>query len=532
MTSGKKRSHEEFMLEFKKNNVHFSDIQVNEKYRKNIMPISCTCKICGHKWKPLPKELLKGHGCPKCNHCLKLSNEEFIEKFKNTNLHFKDIELLQKYNGMSSKIKCRCKICGTIFSPTSKDLIESASGCPSCSGHIEFTHERFLKDFNKKNPYKNTIEICSKYNGMLKPVECRCKICNTKWYPIASSLIQGTGCPNCSKKRVAKKGAEILRKLPKPQIISFHDFYEKFLKTNPHSKGIEIIGDYVGANRHIKCKCKKCGHTWSPLAGTLIRGSGCPECVHSSTSFMEQFVLLALRMVLGNEKVEHRNKKRIGKEIDIYLPTYKFGIEMGAWIWHKRIFKQDIEKINACRNNGINLIVIYDACHVKPAVNIPNVSFYDFDLANEKGYKTLKRITLEILRKIGICYEFKKSDWKQIILKSYEKSQRRGHEDFISLLKKNNSHFYEMKILSQYTTAKGLIECQCLKCKHIWKTAASELIRGSGCPKCQIKEVGKRKSKQNIIIAWREKNSTGSKLRCEKETGISRVTIYKWWELI
>ncbi|HZK21770.1 MAG TPA: hypothetical protein VFC76_05775, partial [Oscillospiraceae bacterium] len=82
----------------------------------------------------------------------------------------------------------------------------------------------------------------------------------------------------------------------------------------------------------------------------------------------------------------------------------------------------------------------------------------------------------------------------------------------------------------EYTSAKNFIECKCKKCGLIWKTAASELLKGTGCPSCQIKAVGKAKSKQHIIKTWREKNPNGNKYQCEKETGISRVTVYKWWD--
>ena len=38
--------------------------------------------------------------------------------------------------------------------------------------------------------------------------------------------------------------------------------------------------------------------------------------------------------------------------------------------------------------------------------------------------------------------------------------------------------------------ARNKIECKCKKCGHIWETAASELLKGTRCPVCQIKAVG------------------------------------------
>ena len=64
------------------------------------------------------------------------------------------------------------------------------------------------------------------------------------------------------------------------------------------------------------------------------------------------------------------------------------------------------------------------------------------------------------------------------------------------------------------------------------ETAASELLKGTGCPVCQIKMVGVKRSKKSQVIEWRKQNPTGTKMQCEKETNISRMTIYKWWDSV
>lgn len=38
-----------------------------------------------------------------------------------------------------------------------------------------------------------------------------------------------------------------------------------------------------------------------------------------------------------------------------------------------------------------------------------------------------------------------------------------------------------------------------------------------------------RKSKKDIVEEWRKNNPKGKKIDCERETGLSRPTIYKWW---
>lgn len=42
--------------------------------------------------------------------------------------------------------------------------------------------------------------------------------------------------------------------------------------------------------------------------------------------------------------------------------------------------------------------------------------------------------------------------------------------------------------------------------------------------------MSKIKSKKNIIRSWQRKNPRGSKSQCMKDTGLSKMTVYKWWD--
>ena len=39
-----------------------------------------------------------------------------------------------------------------------------------------------------------------------------------------------------------------------------------------------------------------------------------------------------------------------------------------------------------------------------------------------------------------------------------------------------------------------------------------------------------RKPKKEIVTEWRKNKPDGKKIECHRETGLSRVTIDKWWE--
>lgn len=525
MPSGKKKTHLEFIQELYQIN---DSIEVIGIYQKNILPIACRCSTCGYEWTPTPKALLKGHGCPKCANCAKLTMKEFVELLKTKNTHFSKIELIGVYCGMSSKIKCKCKICGTEWSPRANDLIRSNTGCPSCSGNITYTHKRFMSDFERKNPNASKIKIVSQYSGMTKRIRCKCNVCDLEWEPVASSLIQGTGCPECAKKRIAEISREQLKTVKRPGKFSHDTFINKFNRLNPYASTIQICSTYNGANSQIKCKCDVCGNEWSTIASGLLSGTGCPLCSHTSTSFMEQFLLKALSITVGDEKVIHRCKNIIGKELDIYLPDFKFAVEIGSWNWHKDVLKSDIQKICECASKNIRLITIYDSYSDDVFLG-KDIWTYEIDLASEHNYATLKTIVYRCLELVNVSYEFSNEEWENIIFFAYKNSRRVTNEDFLEKLKNKNPHFKSITIITKYQRSKDKIECECNKCGYRWKTAASELLKGSGCPICQIKAVGERKSKKKLILEWRKMNPNGNKLQCEKETGISRVTIYKWW---
>ena len=64
------------------------------------------------------------------------------------------------------------------------------------------------------------------------------------------------------------------------------EYYEKF----PEST-VEIVGEYVGSNKHIKCRCKVDEYEWKACPSDLLRGTGCYQCsLRNKTVKHEDFV--------------------------------------------------------------------------------------------------------------------------------------------------------------------------------------------------------------------------------------------------
>lgn len=53
---------------------------------------------------------------------------------------------------------------------------------------------------------------------------------------------------------------------------------------------IRVLGKYAGSKEHILVECGQCGYRWSPQAGSLQQGKGCPRCAGKLKRTTKQFV--------------------------------------------------------------------------------------------------------------------------------------------------------------------------------------------------------------------------------------------------
>ena len=263
------------------------------------------------------------------------THKEFVAKMAAKN---PDIEVIGTYTGARDPVACRCRKCSHEWSPIADNLLRGI-GCPDCAGNAKKTHEEFVAKIAAKHP---DIEVVGTYTRSLDPVACRCKKCGHEWSPWPGNLLRGRGCPKCA-----------------GRIKTHEEFVAEMQSIN---KNVEVLSLYETAVAKLRCRCRLCGNTWDATPNALLRGSGCPACSHTATSFMEQFVLISLRKVLGDSRVLSRDTDCIGKELDILIPDYDYAIEMGSWFWHKSKLDDDNRKKQLCIDAGITLLTVYDSC--------------------------------------------------------------------------------------------------------------------------------------------------------------------------
>ncbi len=371
-------------------------------------------------------------------------------------------------------------------------------------------HSEFMEEVSKANP---KVKVRGTYVNYSTKIEVECVKCGYVWETTPAPLQKGHGCPKC---------ANNIRK-------TTDEFVSEMREVNPY---IEIIGQYKTALTPIKVKCSICGNEWTAKPNRLLNGAQCMNCVKPHTSFMEQFILLALQSILGNDSVESRNTSAIGQELDIYIPEYRLAIEPGSWLYHEsKVNEMDSAKRVLCNQNGIRLITIYDT--YPDGLNPP----YDTDcfvftgFLNEYGYKRLKSLVIELFSMIG--YKEISIDWNNISHKAYEACHYNAHETFISELK---SKYPNIEVLEEFKGTNIPILVNNTACEHpAWMARPYTLLKGIGCSECGrlTAATNRKRTQEEFICELKEISPTikvnGTYTRITDRIAVECLTCgYKW----
>lgn len=498
----------------------------------------------GHEWQATVSSRIEGRGCPYC------ANKKVLAGFNdlattNPNLanewdYAKNGELTPKdvAAGSDKKAWWKCRSCGAEWYASINNRSRGAA-CPECSHPSKRkSHERYVAELAEKNP---NIEVVGTYRSIRHKVKCKCRRCGNVWFPSAGSVLNSArGCPACWDMR---------RHLPRKTEV---EFVEQLNMINPL---ISLISEYKSSKDRVRCRCEMCGHEWSAIPGTLLGGNGCPRCNHSQTSFVEQCLYETMCLRLGEQRVISRDRGTVGSELDILIPDMKLAFEYGAWFWHERRFDRDIEKRDECARRGIRLIECYDAfppnrelpfqtdcltyrCPLGQYSNRESLIEYlnrclqyldepqlvqsELNLVISKAYRNSRRKTTEqfaeellgINPDIEVVGSYESSSSKiEVRCKKCGKTWRTSPNNLLNgtgcptcQLKVNaaNRTFsqeeFEQRLaianpniclVSPFRKTHSPVKVRCRSCGHVWTASASNLLHGSGCPKCSGRAHGK-----------------------------------------
>lgn len=144
------------------------------------------------------------------------------------------------------------------------------------------THEEYVIELLLKNP---DIEVVGTYIDVKTKILHRCKIDGYEWMAKPNNILNGRGCPRCSKKE---------RK-------TYEDYIVELSKINPN---IEVVEKYVNARTPILHKCKIDGYEWMTAPTNTLKGHGCPICAKNKKCEHEEYVEKVAKLNLDIEVVD------------------------------------------------------------------------------------------------------------------------------------------------------------------------------------------------------------------------------------
>jgi hypothetical protein len=230
-----------------------------EPYPGRAKPWKSLCLTCNKSVSPRFDSIQRNQGgCIYCANRATISEEQAREILLSANL-----SPLVPYEGSRKGWKSKCLVCGEISNPRVDTVKNRGAKCRFCSARERGLAGRMSQENAFELAKKANLEPLEPYESSQKKWKCRCLLCDSVVYPMATSLQSGQGgCLKCGYK-------ETKRKQLTPQDIAIA-FFE--------SRGFTPLAPYPGANRPWKSKCKTCGEVSAPHFNRVQSGSGCGIC--------------------------------------------------------------------------------------------------------------------------------------------------------------------------------------------------------------------------------------------------------------
>lgn len=194
--SGKPKTNEKFLSELY--SLVGDEYTPLEPYKMTHTPILMKHNVCGHTFNVRPHNFFTaGSRCPKCYGSIKLSNDQFLERF--SKYGDKTIIPLEEYKTNSRSILCECSICHNQWKASPTNLVKG-TGCPKCQSvrsgiRQRMTNEEFLKRL--RNEHGDLIEALEPYVVSNIKISFKCNTCGYVWKTTPDHILRGCGCPCC-----------------------------------------------------------------------------------------------------------------------------------------------------------------------------------------------------------------------------------------------------------------------------------------------------------------------------------------------
>ncbi len=435
------------------------NVEIVGKITRTSGTVHTRCKVDGHEWDPYVHNLLKGQGCPVCGGKMKVSEEAFMKRLEE---QLPSIEVIGKFNNLTTRIEVRCKKCGHQWNPIAQSLYQG-HGCVVCAGKNKRTTEEIKAELAVTRP---DVELLGEYHDPHERILYRFKECGHECLISTSHVKAGRGCPVCSKARRGEGQRGSKEKLQAELDKRFGD--------------IEVVGNYVNTHTTVMLRCRRCGHEWEAMPMRLKKSHGCPFCHKVGTSFIQEFVRAFLSHAFPEGSVKSRDRRAIGRELDIYIPDARIAIEPGSWYWHQQNLESDREKRRLCDEAGIDLITLYDH-YPDGDPPFPGAIVTKSDLGDPRNFKELVALCYSILARAGVHMAYSADEIEAIRDEAYRSSLGVTQDDFALEVSQTNP---KITVMGEFRGENRPVLVRCDDCGYEWSPVASRLRRTAPCPRC------------------------------------------------
>ncbi len=166
--SGKHKTKDELQAELDEKEV---PVTIISEYVSAKSKIIYRCNICNKEFSATPNSLLNRQACPECavirrGNKRRKSTDAFAEDLFRVQ---PNIEIIGKYTGSHSLVKCRCKNDGYEWESYPANLLNRSAGCPVCNHKIsrgETVIMNYLRIAGVEYEYNYSFDDCKRIHKL------------------------------------------------------------------------------------------------------------------------------------------------------------------------------------------------------------------------------------------------------------------------------------------------------------------------------------------------------------------------------
>lgn len=451
----------------------------------------------GHSWEATIGSRTSGSGCPFCSGRFvipgendlatlypEISSEWHIEK--NGNLMPQNVKA-----GNHLKVWWLCNRCGHEWKAAISSRASNGCGCPECAKRniaasrivpkigysLSEKYPEIASEWNyDKNEQLNPNEIAARSSRI---VWWKCKN-GHEWQSAVRNRTGGRGCPYCGHKKI-ESGFNDLETINPELAKEWHPTRNAMISAKDVSPS---------SSRKVWWKCQN-GHEWMATVNNRTK-RGCPVCSKARrVSFPEKAIYFYISKMWEDAVENYRPSWLKGKEIDIYIPSLKIGIEYDGEQYHVNV-NSDLEKDLICRGEQVKLLHVREPeC---PYLESDSLVFQLQSRSELELETTISHILLYLRDCTGRAYEIPQINITENRTEIYKLIGFNGVDDSIfethpNLVKEWN--FEKNGTLTPAMVTKGSDRKIWWICEkgHTWEATVSHRVSGRGCPFCAGKRI-------------------------------------------